>query len=58
VIEFIKLLPEKGGNKKARQGTGLGDGHWADGAVSVTFNASSELLPAVGRSQISGLICR
>ena len=28
MIEFIKLLPEKGGNKKARQGTELGDGHW------------------------------
>jgi hypothetical protein len=50
VIEFIKFLPEKGGNKKARQGTGLGDGRWADGAVCVTVNAWSELLPTlVGR---------
>jgi hypothetical protein len=57
VIEFIKFLPQKGGNKKARQGTGLGDGHWADNAVYVAVNALSELRLAVGPSQISRSIC-
>jgi hypothetical protein len=55
VTEFIKLLPE-GGKQKARQGTGLGDGRSADGAVWMTVNGLSELLPGLGRLQISRLI--
>jgi hypothetical protein len=56
VIEFIQFLPEKGGNEKARQDTGLGGGRWADGVVCVTVSALSEFAPDFGRPQISRLI--
>jgi hypothetical protein len=56
VIEFIKLLPEKGGNKKPGKEPGSATAVGPDGAVCITVNASSESLPDVGRLQISRLI--